>query len=378
MTAPLRIDRLTRRLGRRDVLAGLSLAVESGECVVLAGESGSGKTSLLRVVGGLDRADAGSVTIDGRTVEDAGRVFVPPEQRGLGMVFQDFALWPHLSVLENVALAVPRRRERRQRAKALLERLGVGACAPRLPATLSGGQQQRVGIARALAAEPRLLLLDEPLSSLDLETRETLRAELRGLIADSGLTALCVSHDPADCMHLGDQIAVLEAGRISQCGAPESLFAAPRSAYAARLAGLLGGITMRAEPAGTDAVLCFGGAPVRVPGMTLAGGAQLVRVFWPAGAILPSASQMGDGVRAECQQVRFDAGMYRATYRVAGLAGSLTVIAAERSEQGPARLAIDGARLRLVPVPPDADAHTRAGIQIGSTSGPLSGNRIGG
>lgn len=354
MTAPLQIERLTRRFGRRAVLADLTLAVESGECVVLAGESGSGKTSMLRVVGGLDRADAGSVTIAGRMVEDADRIFLPPEQRGLGMVFQDFALWPHLSVLENVALAVPRGRERRRRAQDLLERLGVGACAPRLPATLSGGQQQRVGIARALAAEPRLLLLDEPLSSLDLETRETLRAELRSLIADSGLTALCVSHDPADCVHLGDRIAVLETGQISQCGTPESLFAAPRSAYAARLAGLLGGVTLEAEPSGADVVLRFGAAPVRVPGATLAGGTQRVRVFWPTGAIRPADPQGGDGLHAACQQVRFDAGTYRASYRIDGLAEPMTVILAERPPLGSARLVIDGALLRLVSLRPGA------------------------
>lgn len=346
MTAALVIEDLTRRRGHGPVLQELSLAVETGACVVLVGESGSGKTSLLRVVAGLDRADRGRVMIGGRLVENAGGVFVPPEGRGLGMVFQDFALWPHLSALENVALTVPRGRDRDQRARALLARLGVESCAARLPALLSGGQQQRVGIARALAAEPRLMLLDEPLSSLDLETREALRAELRGLISDSGLTALCVSHDPADCVHLGDRIAVLEAGRISQCGTQEALFEAPASPYAARLAGLLGGITLEAERSGADAVLRFGDSRIVVPGAAVRlGGARRVLVFWPAGAIVPAAA---GGVAATCLAVRFDAGTYRASYQVEGVTEPIQVIACARPDPGAAQLAVDADRLRIV------------------------------
>jgi iron(III) transport system ATP-binding protein len=353
MTAALVLDRLARRLGGRMVIDDLSLAMEAGECLVLAGESGSGKTSLLRLIGGLDRADRGAISIGGTLVEDGGGRFVPPERRGLGMVFQDFALWPHLSVLENVALAVPDRRVRVPTARRLLARMGVAACAARLPATLSGGQQQRVGIARALAAAPKLLLLDEPFSSLDLETRETLRAELRTLITETGLTALCVSHDPADCSRLGDRIAVLEGGRISQCAAPQAMFEAPASPYAARLAGLLGGVVAPVAADGMAARVTLADTTIRVAnGAALLGPAERVRLFWPVGAIAPDAA----GVPAECRAVHFDAGAWRALYRVAGVSGLLAVVDRARPAVGPARLRIDPTRLRLFPVGDDAPA----------------------
>jgi len=356
VTAALAIEGVCRRIGGREILRGLSLEIAPGSCLVLAGESGSGKTSLLRLVGGLDRADAGRIHIGAVLVEDARATFLPPERRGLGMVFQDFALWPHLSVLENVALAVPARAGgragRERRARDLLARLGVEACAPRLPATLSGGQQQRVGIARALAAEPRLLLLDEPFSSLDLESRESLRGELRALIVEAGLTALCVSHDPADCAQLADRVAVLEAGTISQCAAPEALFAAPASPYAARLAGWFGGVVVAAARDGADARIVLGGAPVTLPsaGARL-GPARRARLFWPAGAVRADAA---GAIAAECRAAQFDAGSWRGLYRVAGVTGSVATRAAERPVPGPARLDVGPDRLCLFPMEEDA------------------------
>jgi iron(III) transport system ATP-binding protein len=321
------------------VLDDLSLTLDAGECLVLAGESGSGKTSLLRLVGGLDRADRGVISIGNKIVENANGTFVPPERRGLGMVFQDFALWPHLSVLENVTLAIPGRGNHRSRAFELLERMGVASCGGRLPSTLSGGQQQRVGIARALAAQPRLLLLDEPFSSLDLETRETLRVELRRLIRDTGLTALCVSHDPMDCTHLADRIAVLEAGRISQCATPENLYTVPASAYAARLAGLAGGVVVRARSGGGKVAIDIAGETIHLPNRSPTGAiCERARIFWPEGAIrLDSAGTMV----ASCHSVRFIAGAWCALYEVAGVQGSLSMMSTERPTLGEARLIIE-------------------------------------
>lgn len=348
MTQSLTIDNLAYRVGRRRILDAINLAVQPGHCLVLAGESGSGKTTLLRLVGGLERAAQGRISIGATMVDDAKAVFIPPERRGLGMVFQDFALWPHLSVLENVVLAVARGADAQARARSLLERFGVADHAHRLPATLSGGQQQRVGIARALAAAPGLLLLDEPFSSLDLETKQSLRTELRTVIAETGLTALCVSHDPADCVQLGDQIAVLEAGRISQCTTPEQLFHHPASAYAARLAGLLGGITVPVRTDQQDILIDFGALTLRLPGQAArCHAATSARLFWAPSAITPT--QAPTGFAAHCVTSQFDSGQFRATYRLAGLASPLPVQIATRPLPGAARLTIDPSGLHLFP-----------------------------
>jgi len=345
MTAALTVQHVVRRIAGRAVLDDLSLTIDAGECLVLAGESGSGKTSLLRLVGGLDRADCGVIGIGDTIVENANGTFVPPERRGLGMVFQDFALWPHLSVLENVTLAIPGRGDRRSRAYELLERMGVAACARRLPSTLSGGQQQRVGIARALAAQPRLLLLDEPFSSLDLETRETLRVELRRLIRDTGLTALCVSHDPTDCTHLADRVAVLEAGRISQCAAPEHLYAAPASAYAARLAGLVGGVVVRAHTGGGQLTIDFGGGAMTLPSRSATGAIRdRARMFWPEGAIRIDPAGT---IPATCHSVQFVAGAWRALCAVTDVQGSLSMTSTVRPVLGDVRLSVEPGRIHV-------------------------------
>lgn len=349
MTVALSIEDVALRRGGRRVIERVSLTVEPGECVVLAGESGSGKTSLLRMVGGFERPERGVVRVGGQVVDDSAQCFVPPEARGLGMVFQDFALWPHLSVLENVTLVMRDRAGRAQRAAKLLETFGVGACASRVPATLSGGQQQRVGLARALAASPRLLLLDEPFSSLDVEMRDALRMELRALIVETGLTALCVSHDPVDGKRLADRVAVLEAGTISQCAEPETMFAAPASAYVARLAGLAGGVPVAVRRSGADAVVTMGGNDLHVPSAAAAiDGADRALLFWrPDGLTLAES-----GIPAHCLEAHFDAGAWQALLRVDGVAAPLSVFCATRPPRGRVSVQVAAGSLRLFPDAP--------------------------
>ena len=243
MTAPLlRLSGVDKRFGRTGVLYGVELDVNPGEFVILIGGSGSGKTTLLRIVGGLEASDAGSVSLRGVVVDDPRRgIFTPPEHRQLGMVFQDYALWPHMTAIENVAAALRGDAAARRRAAlALLDQVDMVPLAQRRPAELSGGQQQRVGLARALAAAPDLLLLDEPLSSLDVDIRERMRDRIRTMVRAGGTAALLVTHDPVDAWRLADRVVVLERGRIAQNAAPEVLFARPATARIARFTDALG------------------------------------------------------------------------------------------------------------------------------------------
>jgi molybdate transport system ATP-binding protein len=224
--------------GRVGVLTlEVKLAVAPGETLALAGPSGAGKTSVLRAVAGLLRPDRGRVTCDGaRWLDTEARIDLPPERRNCGYLFQEYALFPHLSAWRNVAYALPRE-GRRERAHELLERFGLGDRADARPSDLSGGERQRVALARALARAPRALLLDEPLSALDARTRGRASRELASALGDAGVPALLVTHDFAEAALLGDRVAVLDAGRIVQEGSARELAAAPASAFVADLTG---------------------------------------------------------------------------------------------------------------------------------------------
>jgi ABC-type Fe3+/spermidine/putrescine transport system ATPase subunit len=226
---------LSHRYDETPVIEGFELCVNEGEFVALLGRSGSGKTTLLRLIAGFERPTQGTIEIAGRLVAGNG-VFIPPEKRRVGMVFQDYALFPHLTVLENIRYGL-RDAGADKRAQEVLELVGLDGLADRMPGELSGGQQQRVALARALAPEPPVLLLDEPLSNLDAALRERTRAELRALLKEVGITAVFVTHDQEEAFHLSDRIAILDRGRLQQVGTPEELYHQPVNAFVAAFVG---------------------------------------------------------------------------------------------------------------------------------------------
>jgi len=230
----------------------LSLRVTRGETVALLGPSGCGKTTLLRLIAGFEAPDSGSVVVADRTVSSP-TVFVPPEERRIGFVFQDYALFPHLDVLGNVAFGLRQRSvgARRERAREVLDLVGLTVFARRYPGQLSGGQQQRVALARALAPGPDLILLDEPFSNLDAALRAGTRHEVRRILERSGATTLLVTHDQEEAMTFSDRLAVMRAGRLEQEGAPEETYLTPRTAF---VAGFLGRTNLVRGDANGDTV----------------------------------------------------------------------------------------------------------------------------
>lgn len=228
---------LRKSYGPIAALNQFDLALERGGLLALLGPSGCGKTTALRLTAGFERPDEGTVEIGGRLVAGPS-TDVPPEKRRVGMVFQDHALFPHLTVAGNVAFGLPRGRKRKARTEAVLSLVGLTGLESRLPHELSGGQQQRVALARALAPEPEVLLLDEPFANLDAGLRAQVRSEVKQILRAAGTTALFVTHDQEEALFMGDQVAVMNAGRVAQVDTPEELFHAPRSRFAAEFLGL--------------------------------------------------------------------------------------------------------------------------------------------
>ncbi len=234
----LLIEAVDKSFGATVVLSGIDLAVAPGEIVALLGPSGCGKTTLLRIVAGLERPDQGRVHLGGELVADA-RTHLPPERREVGLVFQDFALFPHLDVADNLAFGLARRdpRARRQAVDAMLARFSLAPLARRYPHELSGGQQQRVALVRALIAEPRVLLMDEPFSNLDASLRRSLRVELRATLDAIGVATIFVTHDQDEALSLADRVAVMDHGKIAQLAPPPIIYRAPASLAVARATG---------------------------------------------------------------------------------------------------------------------------------------------
>ncbi len=240
--AELAVENLQVRLGGLDILKGVSLTLDRGQVAALLGPSGSGKTTLLRAVAGLEQPTAGRITIGSKTVFDADAgLNKTTEARGLGFVFQSYALWPHRTVAENVAYSLKLRHipkaEIKKRVQKTLDSLGLGHLGHRYPHELSGGQQQRVAIARSLVYEPTVVLLDEPLSNLDAKLREEARAFLKELIERENLAALMVTHDQAEALAIASKILLLNGGVVEQAGTPQEMYETPKTLFTAEFMG---------------------------------------------------------------------------------------------------------------------------------------------
>jgi putative spermidine/putrescine transport system ATP-binding protein len=236
MAPAVSFERVSRRFGAVRAVDEVSFEVEDGEFFAMLGPSGSGKTTSLRLIAGFEEPDAGRVAIHGRTM--AG---VPPYDRNVNTVFQDYALFPHLSVLDNVAYGLRVRgvakAERRTRAEAMLALVALAGLGERRPAEVSGGQRQRVALARALINRPEVLLLDEPLGALDLKLRQQMQSELKALQRQLGITFVYVTHDQEEALGMSDRLAVFNHGRIEQIGTPEAIYEHPATAFVAGFVG---------------------------------------------------------------------------------------------------------------------------------------------
>jgi iron(III) transport system ATP-binding protein len=232
----VRCEHVRKLFSRTPAVYDVNLSVVGGEILALLGPSGCGKTTTMRLIAGFERPDAGCITIGGRRVA-CPTLFVPPEQRQVGMVFQNYALFPHLNVANNVTYGLSRGPERQARMRAVLDLVGLRGLERRMPHELSGGQQQRVALARALAPQPNVLLLDEPFSGLDAGLRDQVRGEVARILRQSGATVIVVTHNQDEAFFLGDRVAVMNAGVIEQVGRPEELYSAPASRFVAEFMG---------------------------------------------------------------------------------------------------------------------------------------------
>ena len=284
--ARLTLEDVSRRYGEVLALDGVSIDISPSEVLCLLGPSGCGKSTLLRVAAGIERPSSGRILLDGQEVAGPDN-FVPPEKRGIGLMFQDFALFPHLSLLDNVAFGLKSltRTEAKREARAALERVGLAHYAGEYPHILSGGEQQRVALARAIAPRPSVLLMDEPFSGLDTRLREQMREETLAILHETRATAIVVTHDAEEAMRMGDRVALMRQGRIVQTGKALDLYRAPKDILAARTFSELNELAARIEggnaatplgrfaangvPDGADAIVC-----VRQRGVRLRGAGQ--------------------------------------------------------------------------------------------------------
>jgi putative spermidine/putrescine transport system ATP-binding protein len=342
MPSYLSIEALTVSYGGPPVLDRVSLEVQRGEMVALLGSSGCGKTTLLRSIAGFVIPDSGTIRIEGRDIAQ-----LPPEARGTAMMFQSYALWPHMSVADNIGYGLRMRSWKKDaiaaRVGEMLKLLQLEGFGPRPVTQLSGGQRQRVALGRALAVSPHVLLLDEPMSNLDYKVRLELRHELRALQQRIGITAVYVTHDREEALTLSDRIAVIDAGRIVQVGAPEEIFHHPSSAFVAGFMGADNALDLLQAGDGSLVAAGNGAAP----------GARIRAHFRSdAAQLAPSAATRGDGTDlvidgVVAQSVYVGQG-YR--YRVRTDGAEVWVHAPERVAEGTAaRVVVPRAALLLFP-----------------------------
>ena len=234
------ISHITKSFGENTVLKDFTETFKDGEFITLLGPSGCGKTTMLRIIAGFEKPTSGELYIDDQLVS-GGKTFVPPEKRGIGMVFQSYAVWPHMNVFDNVAYPLRIQKKPKEQIKAavskVLEIVHLSQYAERLPSQLSGGQQQRVALARALVAEPKLLLLDEPLSNLDAKLRESMRFEIKEIQQRTGITVVYVTHDQTEAMAMSDRIFLINSGVVQQCGTPQEIYNHPANQFVADFLG---------------------------------------------------------------------------------------------------------------------------------------------
>jgi putative spermidine/putrescine transport system ATP-binding protein len=242
--ARLELHGITKRFGGQVAVQDFDLTVGDGELVTFLGPSGCGKTTTLRITAGFEFPDEGTITVDGRDVTR-----LPANQRGMGMVFQGYALFPNMSAADNIEYGLKVRNQpsakRRERVAAMLELFGLTHVAKNYPSQLSGGQQQRTAFARAVAVEPSVLLLDEPLSAVDAKVREELRTEIRRMQLRLGITAILVTHDQAEALSISDRVVVMSRGRIEEVGTPSQIYAEPRSEFTASFIGAMNEFSVR-------------------------------------------------------------------------------------------------------------------------------------
>ena len=232
----VRCSDITKSFGRTPAIQQVSLELEEGKFLALLGPSGCGKTTLLRLIAGFEVPDSGTIEVGGRTVNSPA-VFVPPESRRVGIVFQDYALFPHLDVSGNIGFGLPRGMDRKKRLQEMLSLVGLKGLENRMPQELSGGEQQRVALARALAPSPSVLLLDEPFSNLDADLRIRIRAEIKDILTCAGATVVFVTHDQQEALFMGDLVGVVNSGKIEQIGTPQAIFERPATPFVARFIG---------------------------------------------------------------------------------------------------------------------------------------------
>ncbi len=300
----IRIEALGKAYAGRSILNDLNLDLPLGGCFTLLGPSGCGKTVLMRLVAGFESLGAGRIVLDGTVVADARLgIDLPPNERNIGMVFQDYAVWPHMTVFDNVAYPLKIARvaaaELRDRTQAVIALVGLAGLDQRLPSQLSGGQQQRVALARALVSRPKLLLLDEPLNNLDANLREEMRFEIRALQQELGITVFYVTHDQEIALAIADRMAVMDAaGRLRQIGVPQELFDHPTDPYVFRFLGIANFLDLRRSADGWE---LNDGSAWRGPSPQCAGD-RITAGFRPTDVLLARA---GEGLPGTVRRASF-------------------------------------------------------------------------
>lgn len=288
----LEINEVSKHYGSFRALDGISFDMKEGEIISVLGPSGCGKSTLLQLVAGLSKPDGGTIKLGGSVIASPN-VMLPPEKRGINMVFQDYALWPHMNVGDNIAYGLHRmsRQEKKERVGELLKLMRLDGLETRLPPQLSGGQQQRVAIARALATRPKLILLDEPLSNLDMRLRIEMRTEMAYLFRRLGTSVFHVTHDPEEAFSMADRLLIMRKGNIDQIGTPQECFNRPASRHAASLLGAINRLrgTKEQSASGTAIRLASEGAICGISGTDAAqapNGSPMELLFRPEDLIV--------------------------------------------------------------------------------------------